>query len=314
MTNPVGVAGTGLAALLLALAPACLVSVGDEVGGQGGNTPQAKGGAANAGGGQSSGGGPLDLEDCASRLPEDNDTRETAKPLGDGASLCVRNANDNDWLYVDSPDDGKVHILELKFTPEATADVAFALESAEDGSSLGNDYTARGTSETLWATLAPGIRVLLRITDFSYPGHVEITASLTTEGDTHSPNQTKDTAAQIKVNEEVVGETHRAYRNANDKPFEDWFQVELAPGAHTISFTQVVSSQQVWVGVTNPRGESVTNGYARNAGALFDLAFDAKIAGTYFFRVADFNSGPSSFVVGKEPAHVSGSYAFTIVE
>jgi hypothetical protein len=139
-------------------------------------------------------------------------------------------------------------------------------------------------------------------------------ASLEAESDAYSPNYTKETAAEIAVNEEISAEQHRPYTSATDKPYEDWYQVELATGPHSLSFTQVVSTQQVSVQVIDPRGENLGNGYSSNTGALFDYEFEVKNAGTHFIKVGDFRGGPDGFAVGKRPASLSEQYVFSVIE
>jgi hypothetical protein len=253
------------------------------------------------------------MEDCDSTAADNNDTRETAMPLGAGATLCVKSA-DQDWLYVDAPDDGKAHILRVLIAPDPGISVSFLVEAAADGSSLGNDYTAAGTDQTLWATLGPGTRTLLRFSRFSTGGRFTLEASLEAETDAYSPNYTKETAAEIAVNEEISAEVHQPYTSATDKPYQDWYQVELATGQHTLSFTQVVSSQQVSVRIVDSRGENVGNDYAANAGALFDYEFAVKNAGVHFISVADFRGAPGSFAVGKRRASLSEQYVFSVIE
>jgi hypothetical protein len=293
----------------------------------GGSDP-ATGGDVASGGRSAAGGQPADsagtagisggrsaslVEDCASTEPENNDTRETAALLGTGATLCVK-GSDQDWLYVDTPDDGKAHILELRIAPEPGADVDFKVESSVDGSSAGNDYTTNGADETLWLTLGPASRTLLRFARWSSGGIVKLTATLETEQDPYSPNYTRETAAKIEVNAATTAEMHQPFTSNTDRPYVDWYQAELAAGAHMVSFTHVPSSRRVSLKVVDSRGQNVASGYAANAGALYDLKFNAATAGTYFVSVDDFSSGPGSFSVGQQPAVLSDSYTFSIVE
>ena len=282
----------------------------------GGRATSTGGSAASTGG--TGGSGPPDetgplVEDCDSTAAETNDTRETAVPLGAGATLCMK-FQDEDWLYVDTPDDGKAHILQVLIAPDPGVNVSFRVEAEADGSNIGNDYTATGTDETLWVTLGPGTRTLLGFSHFSSGGRFTLEASLEAESDAYSPNYTKETAAEIAVNEEISAEQHQPYTSATDKPYEDWYQVELATGPHTLSFTQVVSTQKASVWITDPRGENLGSGYAANAGALFDYEFEVKNAGTHYIRVADFSSGPGSFSVGKRRASLSEQYVFSVIE
>lgn len=290
-------------------------TTGEDAAATGEDAAATGGDAATTGGADGSGpsGAERLVEDCDSTAADDNDTRETAMPLGTGATLCVK-GEDEDWLYVDTPDDGKAHILRVLIAPDPGISVSFGAEAAADDSSLGGDHTAPGADQTLWATLGPGTRTLLRFSRFSTGGRLTLDANLETESDAYSPNQTKETAAEIAANEEITAEVHQPYTSANDKPYEDWYRVELAAGQHTLSFTRVVSSQQVSVQIINPRGENVGGGHARNAGALFDYPFEVKNAGTHFIRVADFFDAPGSFSVGKRRASLSEQYVFSVIE
>ena len=138
----------------------------------GGRATSTGGSAASTGG--SGGSGPPDetgelVEDCDAAEADNNDTRETAMALGTGATLCV-GVNDVDWLYVDTPDDGKAHILRVLIAPDPGADVSFEVEAAADDSSIGNDYTDVGADATLWVTLGPGTRTLLSFGRFTRGG------------------------------------------------------------------------------------------------------------------------------------------------
>jgi hypothetical protein len=345
------VLGGGLAGLVLfGLSSGCQVSVGEEVDGTGGKSNQAEdptggrednestGGKSNAstGGAPASTGGtaaagspdepeagamnsgnpdePPRVEDCESGAPETNDTRATAWPLLDGATLCVR-AQNEDWLYVDTPDDGKAHILEITFAPDPGANVEYDIEVESDGSRIGGSYTQNGADETAWITLGPKVRALIRVVPFIGSDHVvRVDAKMETETDEYSPNQTAETAAEIPVNEEITAELHQPYTDAANQPFADWYSAELSEGAHTISFSEVVATLRLDVEIKNPRGEKIASGYSANGGALFDLDFEANMPGTYQFLVTDFIRGPGSFATGNRPAALTQSYTFEIIE
>ena len=290
-------------------------SMGGDAASMGGDAATTGGDAATTGG--AGGSGEPDtarvVEDCDSTAADGNDTRETAMPLGAGATLCVE-STDEDWLYVDTPDDGKAHILQVLIAPDPGIRISFQAEAEADGSILGSNSTGSGADQTLWLTLGPGTRTLLGFSRFSTGGRFTLAASLETESDAYSPNYTKATAAEIAVNEEISAEVHQPYTSAMDKPYEDWYQVELATGQHTLSFTQVVSTQEVFVKILNPRGENIGTGNARNAGALFDYEFQVKDAGPHFISVSDFRGAPGSFDVGKRPASLSEQYVFSVIE
>ena len=296
------VLGSGLAAWVLLMFAGCQVSVGEEVDGAGGTSNAATGGAASA-----------LVEDCTSDEPDTNDTRDAAWPLLDGSRVCLA-ADDRDWFYVDTPDDGKAHILELGLAPDPGADVRFRAEAASDGSTIGSDWTEESTDETAWLTLGPGVRTLIELSRYSVGGSVALTTRLQPEADPYSPNGSSDDAAEISVNEPITAEFHQPYSAATAQAYEDWYRVSLAVGPHKIAFSEVVTSQRVQVSVTNPRGEHVEGGAALNPGALLDLSFDAKLAGPYLISVSDFEAGPGSFSVGKKPAALSQSYTFEVIE
>lgn len=347
--------GSRLAGLVLfGLASGCQVSVGEEVNGTGGKSnrnddptggreegeatggksnastggaPTSTGGASTAGspdepdepdaGAGGNSGHPEDrpmVEDCESDAPETNDTRETAWPLVSGTTLCVR-AQNEDWLYVDTPDDGKAHILELTFAPDPGKNVQYNIEVESDGSSIGSSYTQNGADQTAWVTLGPNVHALIRLVPFTGAGGiVRVDAKMETETDEYSPNQSQETAAEIPVNEDITAEFHQPYSDSANHPFWDWYAAELSEGDHTISFSKVVDSQRVDVEVRNPRGEKIASGYAQNGGALFDLGFKANMPGTYVFLVTDFINGPGSLTIGNRPAALSQSYTFKIIE
>jgi hypothetical protein len=288
-----------------------------------GGAPASTGGTAAAGSpdepeaGATNSGNPDDpprVEDCDSGEPETNDTRETAWPVLDGATLCVR-AQNEDWLYVDTPDDGKAHILELTFAPDPGDNVDYEIEVESDGSPIGGGYSLSGTDETAWVTLGPKVRALIRVVPFTGTDHVvRVDAKLETETDEYSPNQTAETAAKIPVNEDITAEFHQPYSDAANQPFADWYSAELSAGAHTLSFSEVVATQRLDVEIRNARGEKIASGYSTDRGALFDLDFEANTPGIYKVLVNDFIRGPGSFATGNRPASLAQSYTFKIIE
>jgi hypothetical protein len=292
-----GLSSVSVSAVVLALS-SCRMSVGEEL-------EQ----SAGAGGRDT---GAFSTFDCHSTELQGNDTRGAARRLSPEVTLCLR-GRDQNWFYVDTPDDGKAHILEVLVAPEPEADVRFEVEMESDGSLLGSDYTA-DRATTYWATLGPGRRALLSFAGFSRGGQVQLKARMTAERDPYSPNQARESAAEIQVGQLIRAQLHQPYFSRDEQPYGDWYEARLEAAPYTVNFKQVIVSQRVSVNVLDARGELVADGHAATPGALLDLDFDVDTDGVYQFYVGDFRSGPGSFAVGKEPAAVSQSYSFEIVD
>ena len=265
-------------------------------------------------GGTSAAGGaaPGIVEDCSGQLLKTRVDTAHAAALAGGATLCVKGTSP-DYLFIDTPKDAGAHIFKMLVAPDADADVDVEAIAQSDSSSLGNFYTTNG-SRTLWLVLTGGTRTFLKITPFSRGGRVVLTPTWIDSQDPYEPNDSKDTAALVTVNQDVTAQLQRPYTTSADTTCADWYTVNLAAGAHTLTFTHVPDDARPDVAIVGPTGTNVASAYARNKGALFDIAFTAATAGTYTMSLSDFDGCPPSFYVGTSLDSLTDVYTFKIVE
>lgn len=322
-----------LGSVLLA-AVGCNIKVERADGDTEGGAPSATGGSASSSGGETTASGgalaamggvggtsaaggvggaaPGIVEDCSGQILKTRIDTAHAAALAGGATLCVKGTGP-DYLFIDTPKDAGAHIFKMLVAPDADADVNIEAAAQSDSSSLGSFYTTNG-SRTLWLVLTGGTRTFLKITPFSNGGRVVLTPTWVDSQDPYEPNDSKDTAALVTVNQDVTAQLQRPYTTAADTTCADWYKVNLAAGAHTLTFSHVPDDARPDVAIVGPSGTNVASAYARNNGALFDIAFTAATAGTYTISLSDFDGCPPSFYVGSSLDSLTDVYTFKIVE
>lgn len=271
------------------------------------------GGASSRGGAASSIGGALPgvVEDCTGNPAKTRVDTAHAADIAGGATLCVRGGG-VDYLFIDTPKDHAAHIFKLQVLPDADADVHIEALAQSDSSSLGTFYTTNG-ARTLWLSLTGSSRTFLKVTPYSNGGRVVLTPTWVESQDPYEPNETKDTAAPIAPTQDISAQMQRPYTTAADSTCLDWFKVDLAAGAHTLSFTHLPDDVRPEVSVIGPDGANVAHMYGKNAGALFELSFTAS-AGAHYVSVADYSGCPPSFFVGSTLDSLTDVYTFKITQ
>lgn len=271
------------------------------------------GGASSSGGAASSIGGALPgvVEECTGTPAKTRVDPAHAADIAGGATLCVRSGA-VDYLSIDTPKDHAAHIFKLEVLPDADADVHIEALAQSDSSSLGTFYTTNG-ARTLWLALAGSSRTFLKVTPYSKGGRVVLTPTWVESPDPYEPNETKDTAALIMPNQDISTQMQRPYTTAADSTCVDWFKVDLAAGAHALSFTHLPDDVRPEVSIIGPDGGNVARMYGKNAGALFDLSFTAS-AGAHYVSVANYGGCPPSFFVGSTLDSLTDVYTFKITQ
>jgi hypothetical protein len=252
------------------------------------------------------------IEVCGEEETIDNNDRAHAQPLGESATFCV-NGSDHDWFYVEAPDDGKAHVVQLDFVEDPDAWIQAQVHADADFSELGGFIIDQGTESSVWVTVGPGTRTLFDFQNYvGNNGLSRVKATLTSEKDQHEPNNERDAAQAITQGSPVRAQLMVPYVAESQRTPEDWYKVELTAGAHVFKLTEV--PEDVWLGVeiSDSSRVAVASGRPPNKGATFDYEFEIDADGTYYFRLSNYISGLPVISAGNAPGFVTDEYAFTV--
>jgi hypothetical protein len=252
-------------------------------------------------------------EDCGVPEAIDNEDRDHAQPLGSSATICVDDDDDEDWFYIDAPDDGKAHVIRLDVEQTAEAHLGVAVYADKDDSEITHTSFDLGVTDALHLTVAPGSRTLLDFYEYGTSrGLITLKTSLTAEQDENEPNNDRDGARTISAGSEVHGQILVPYLTAEDRESADWYRIQLKAGPHVLHLTQV--PELVWLGVWISDANRVDVDWDRppNAGALFDFEFEVPADGTYYFEVDNYPAELSVAVQGDPETYLSEGYVFNI--
>ncbi|HET7538835.1 MAG TPA: hypothetical protein VFK05_03160 [Polyangiaceae bacterium] len=259
----------------------------------GGAPSNAQGGAANTApaGGSSTGNASsaaFSREDCANPDQIANDDREHAVDFGSGATLCVKNDSDSDWFYVDTPSDGRAHVIQLDISETDGSWVDIYISAEKDGSEMGRIHPSqRGLKLSAFATVGPGTRTFFQVE--GYVGNTDTTTidvSVSPEADAHEPNNDRASATLIQPGSEVSAQLILPYVSQTDQQLQDFYKVQLAAGEHTFQMTAVPSDLNLNVDVSDSTGAiTSSHNHGPNRGAKFSFPISVAEAGTYYFRV-----------------------------
>lgn len=252
-----------------------------------GNTAT-EGGSGDAGQSGSSSPTSANREDCSvpDRIP--NDDRQHAVNFGSGATLCVTDDQDSDWFYVDTPSDGRAHVIKLDISETDESWVDIFVIADKDGSDMGRIHPSqRGLKLSSFVTVGPGTRTYFQIEGFTTnTDTTTIDVSVTAEMDEHEPNNDRASATQIKLGDEVSAQLILPYVSQTDRQIQDVYKVELAAGEHTFQMTSVPSDLSPAVQVSDSADAIIsTHNHAPNRGAKFSFKFTADAPGTYYFTI-----------------------------
>jgi len=246
------------------------------------------GSAAHAGESTGSNAAPPLQEDCSNSEKIPNNDRAHAVNFGSGATLCVLNDSDSDWFYVDTPNDGRAHVIKLDISETADSWVDIFVTADKDGSDLGRIHPSqRGLKLSSFVTVGPGTHTL-----FEVQGYVDnrdtttIDVSVSSEADVHEPNNDRASATQIQTGSEVSAQLILPYVSQTDQQVQDIYKVQLSAGKHTFQMTAVPSDLYPVIQISDSADTVLsTNLHGPNRGAQFDFDFDVDTAGIYYFRI-----------------------------
>lgn len=271
-------------------------------------------GAGGSGGSGGSGGGGVEtppdyVETCGEA--DDNDTQEKAVPFGAKATLCLED-DDIDWMKVQTPDDGKAHLLKLSYDQPEDVGFDLNLHAGKDNSKIGNFWSDGGTKGHFYVTVGPNTTTYLKFERYGEPGLVKFELSVTPENDEHEPNNERSQAAQVNLNEDIKGQFWVPYTSDTDRAADDWFKADLAVGKATVKFTHVPENQGYTVKILDKDGKDVTEVWGSNAGAIWEEEFDVETAGTHYFHLMNYGSSDLEGIIVGEPKSLTEQYSFRI--
>lgn len=298
------------------------VSDGGSVASTGGNASGASlGGTGSTSGGASStastggsAGSPAKtsyVEKCGAPEPASNDDRDSALDLSAGATICL-DAGDEDWFYLDAPDDGKGHVILLDFEEEPTAWVSVNVLAEKDGSAIGSTRLAQGVKASVYATVGPGTRTLFQFSPFvGSQALTKVKATLSAESDDQEPNNEREAAATIQAGSEISAQLWVPYVAADEGLAVDWYKVDLSAGSHVLHVTSTPEDLYLEASLSDSARVALDSGRAPNRGATFNFAFNVASAGTYFIQIENFVGLPL-VMLGAKPKFLSEPYKFQI--
>lgn len=250
------------------------------------------------------------FEEEASAEPLPNDTREEALPLTN-ASIWLE-GSDEDWFYVDVPDDGRAHIIEVVQTQGIDLISRMDVVAAADFSTLGSAFsTTEGATRTTYATVGPGTRTLLKFYATNRGvGRSDVTVSVTAEDDAYEPNPSRDEAAPIALDTDVTAQMIVPYVSATERSSEDYYLVELVEGTAVFRLLSTPSNLRYQINLL-PIGEGATSLIANTTlGDAGSWEFDVPATGFYAIGLRDLENLGAVFQTPE--AHLFESYSFRI--
>lgn len=249
-------------------------------------------------------------EDCGET--GQNDTRETAVGFGKNVQICVEEG-DEDWLKVTVPATGGAYLLEVGYQQANDARFAVSLFAGEDNSRIWEDQSAKGTSGSFAVTVGAGTTTYVQFKPYFGNGLVNLTLDVTPENDPYEPNNVRDDAAEVNVNEDIKGQHWIPYVSASDQNADDWFKVDLAAGQATLKLTQMPENLRFELQVVGPTFNNIGTSQSPNAGALHTWDFNVTEAGTHYIRVSNYFSnkrGPKFW--NEKPKSLTEQYTLRI--
>lgn len=315
--------------LIAALATtACVIEGTDDdkvdsgAGGSGDGGPTDPGDDAGPdGSGGSGGGGGVELpddfsEDCANK--GGNTSRDKALAFGKSVQICIEKGRES-WFKVTAPDEGGAYLLALTY--EQDAEVAFRVKAfaGDDNSEFldrSGQHANLGTSGHFAVTVGAGTTTYFQFENYLLdPGLAKLSLEVTKENDAYEPNNSRDDAVEIDLNEDIHGQIWIPYVSASNKNSDDWFKVDLEEGDVTVKLTKVPENLRFGIEVQDPTFSSISGivYWTDNPGALYEKTLTVKNAGTHYFRVSDYYSdsaGPAFW--NKKPKSLSEQYTMRI--
>jgi hypothetical protein len=244
----------------------------------------------------------------------ENNDREHAVPLASTASIFLT-TGDQDWFKVETPNDGRAHVIELTLQQQAGFRTYVSALASTDYAELGGQALATGVTSSVFLTVGPGTTTLIQFTPYGgteKPGgkRVDVSFQVRAEDDAHEPNNTRATSAPITLGANVSAQIMIPFASAAEQMAVDWYSVPLEAGPASVSVSAMPGGGRVRI--TRYNSENVPAIVATLLeGQTGDFDFSIPEAGTYYFLFERY-TGFSPFSQGAEPAFLSEPYTFRV--
>lgn len=304
------------ASTLFALAAAaCTISTSSSS-----PTPAADGGVTTGDAGGTSGDG----GSCG--VGEPNNTRETSTAIELGAPTtgqCIGGAADPiDFFEFTAPADnaGGYVQVQLRNVTGWTSIEAFA--AADNGKILATQGSDVGANVDGYFTVAPGAKYRVAVLPYQSGDLVtkyDLTLVYTKIVDTFEPNNTRETAKPITKGTPITASPAipAVAEVPTDAEGDDWYSLDLAGGATTVTLSNVPS--EFWAGVElrNAGGDVIAQKPGSDKGASITLEVPAGdvTPGSYRVRVYPYQSGGFRSQAGAEVSTaITGQYTLNVTQ
>lgn len=283
----------------------------DSGGAAGAGGASDEGPAAGAGG--ESGAGTVSdyFEETDAPEPVDNDDRDHVLPMPHRGSLWLP-ANDRDWFYVEAPDDGRAHVLELRVEQDAPTRAEVVAYAAADNSEIGRILVPQGTTRTIWVSVGPGTTAHIEFRA-NRPGRLDfVFVGMTAELDEYEPNNDRDSAKPVAVNTPFSGQQIIPYSSDVERDLSDWYEVTLDAGEAVVNVLDVPDNVGFAIRMLDEMN-NVTNLPMFMPGVIGSREVTIPTPGKYRFQLTNHsNSAIPAFASGTMPANMSETYTVRI--
>jgi hypothetical protein len=280
-----------------------------------GGTESSGGVPGSGGAGGEAGGGaviaPYFEETDAPETVENND-RDHVLPMPSEGSLWLP-PGDEDWFYIDVPDDGRAHVIDMTIAQAANMRAYVRAYAEVDDSQLGSALAPAGTTRNVYVTVGSGTRTHIAFVTSS-SGRLDFTVnSITAELDEYEPNNDQYSAKPIALNTDVSGQQIVPYSSQDSRDVSDWYEVTLGVGPVVVNV--VSAPANVGLAVHLMDDTNSTTELRRFARGVIGQtpAFNVTRAGKYRFRLTEHsNSSLDRFYSGPKPESLYRTYTVRV--
>lgn len=264
-------------------------------GGSAGAAGASDGGSGGSNGGSGGTSNEPASDPCEGSTVEPNDEHENPTPyaIGTAFDACLQSIDDVDVYEFTIPDDQRGGVAVVNITevgPNGDTDLEL-WAAADDGEFYTTGTNAEGTSVYFNFNAAPGTTYRLLVTnyvDLAAPNPYRLTINYQEVPDTHEPNQARNQAVPIEVDEDVEGYLFAGWVNSTGIPDEDWYDwysIELEAGDTSFLIDVLASDIDHEIVLYNPIGTQIATNGTNTEGSSVLLEYEIPEAGKYYLRV-----------------------------
>jgi hypothetical protein len=263
---------------------------------------------------------------------EPNDTRDTPMPVPPTVTVQAKFEKNTDADYYEfiAPNDsaggyfvftitdipgGQMFVTVVSTVNHGT--VFGTVNTAQTGKAL-HGYWAVGPRPTSDAGIDTGrFHLIMQPKGTSvYPYNYKLTVRYFAANDAREPDTTLQTARDLDLDETAHALLFSGFIGDTVGSYDDWYKVELQAGAYTARLTDVPASANTNVQLWDSGGQITGKS---NADRGFPVTLSGKVgaAGTYYFRVTNYNAAPTRDTTPlpfEIPEHFTNPYSFTVTQ